>query len=222
MSIMLITPKTENVLRMYTGTPDCTISGLKSFCSGSLLSGITAPNLGRTPFYAWDRPDLVAMPYKEFKTIAKWLEYYKGHIYGLPKLYMYWYIMEVVLIKATEGIGGLQEGDYRCYAGNRYATKTWFLADKKFDRKTGICTQGFIEFVKDLGTHKAGKIVISPWAEGAHGGHCRGAVWKPNLRRMKEQRDRMLYNMHAHAQYCANELGVADTPLPTDKVCNHW
>lgn len=220
MSLMLITPKTDSKTRMYLGHPMYTISGINNFCSGVLLSGIGCSTVTYSTKKAWDS-DPVAMPFKRFKTMKEWVDYYKGNIYGLPKLYLWWYLMEVVLTKTEKGIGGLSSGDYRCYAGNSYATKTWFMADKKAEGE-GFTTMKFMEFVEGLGVQKAGRIVMSPWADGAHGGQCRGAVWTPNVKSIKEQRNRYLFNMNAHAEYCAKHLRTADEPLPEDKVCNHW
>jgi len=224
MDVSLIVPKDDATTRLYSGLPKYKISGIDHFCSGALLCNSIAPYVAKYSIQNWAACKQ-AIPYKKCNSIAHWFDVYKSSsIYAVPREYILWYLYEAVLDKCVDGTGGRYDGEYPMYAGNCYATRTWFMADRRRDetQELGFSILHLMHDIQERGTAVMGRIHISPWADGAHGGSCKGAVWAPNIAGMLQYRDGIISSLNSHAKQCAKELRTAEEPIPDDAVCNHW
>lgn len=110
-------------------------------------------------------------------------------------------ILEQLYNKAEFGQGGTN-----MYASSSYATKTWFMADRRRSPASMSC-MNFMEWLMAQGVQKVGRIYISPYRDGAHGGECKGAVYAPNLDAVHEFLQAKLAELNAHADWVFSYYG---------------
>jgi hypothetical protein len=186
--------------------PSASITGIQRFCSGALFYGIDGwgqlPNYGKRVYKTYT----AANTFKEYRDLWSNTPQNQLNEHGA-----YCLLLEKLYIKAKTGEGGRD-----MYASQTYATKTWFMADRE-RRGRGLHINGFMHWLKALGRNKVGTIYISPYRDGAHGGRCKGAVYAPDLPRVREFLFYELakWNTHAH-KVC--ELYF--TPAEQDKAAN--
>jgi hypothetical protein len=140
---------------------------------------------------------------------------------GMPYEHAMCYVLEQIYNKAKYGNGGTN-----MYASSSYATKTWFIADRRRDEQNISC-MNFMEWLKDMGVRRVGRIHMSPYRAGAHGGECKGGVYAPNLTRVKELLDDYLAELNAHADWVFFEYFGLDRDkmggnYVADKVGDLW
>lgn len=199
--------------------------GVQQFCSGALLHGLSG-------YLAWCAPPVGrdALSMFDFNTPVKRLdEYmnkyaYKNSVFLMPAEIAYACVLEGIYDKAAYGEGN---GNQRnMYASDAYATGTWFIADRKRKDSSFSCLN-FMKHVQQLGVQKVGRIHISPWRPGAHGGECKGAVYAPNLPALREYIDDCITRVNQHIQFIAHHYNVPDVmPVedidPADEVAAQW
>jgi hypothetical protein len=116
-------------------------------------------------------------------------------MFGMPYDHAMCAVLEILYNKAKHG-----EGGNNMYASSSYATKTWFIADRRRTKGSVSC-MNFMLWLQEQGVQQVGRIHISPWRDGAHGGECKGGVYAPNLTRVKKLLDRKLAELNAHADW---------------------
>ena len=194
-------------LKLYTPV-SMTISGLRNFCSGAVMSKFTG---GRAAGIA---KSLLSAPqvkkYKECTTWADWKSRYNTYSYAVPEEYAYLFWLETLYNKARHGIGGEKNDSYRMWGGVDWGTKTWFIADRMTGRsfESGLSCCSFMKFFnKTEMAQTYGRLQMSDLAPGAHGGQCAGGVWAPNLPYIKERLERGLKELNSHAEWLWETYG---------------
>lgn len=203
-------------------TPHANIHGFQQCCSAAILHGISGYSVAaclpeEAPY------SIQNMDPAHCATIAEYIKRRskKHTIFGLPKEYAYAAVLEELYNKAEHG-----EGGHNMYASQTYATKTWFMADRR--RTPGsFCCLNFMKWLKEQGPGTVGRIHISPWRDGAHGGQCKGAVYSPDLPKIREFLDEKIDELNAHADYVfwhygLNEDNMGDNMHTGDEVGKLW
>jgi hypothetical protein len=124
---------------------------------------------------------------------------------GMPYEHAMCYVLEQIYNKAKYGNGGTN-----MYASSSYATKTWFIADRRRDEHNISC-MNFMEWLKDMGVRRVGRIHMSPY----------------RLTRVKELLDDYLAELNAHADWVFFEYFGLDRDkmggnYVADKVGDLW
>jgi hypothetical protein len=171
------------------------ITGVQRFCSGALLYGVEA--WGQRPQYG----QRVTKEWEAARSLEDYVKMWKSTPQcHLTREGVYARVLEGVYRKAKHGIGG-----ENMYASQSYATKTWFMADRKRTRvDSGVHVMGFMHWLKELGVTKVGRIHISPYRDGAHGGECKGAVYAPDLPKVRTLLDEWLHQWNEHSKAVCN------------------
>ena len=203
--------------------PSASIHGVQQCCSAAILHGLSGWGQGVT--YTRHPTEIMkATPYKKCRTYAQYMTHYKKVKLVHPDMdHAYMWVLEQVYTKAKTGYGG-----NNMYASQSYATKTWFIADRRRQPSSFSC-MNFMLWLKNLGVQKVGRIHISPYADGAHGGQCKGGVYTPNLPRIRELRDEALAKLNEHAKKVfelydlpTDGTTAIENEPATDKVGELW
>jgi hypothetical protein len=178
--------------------PNANIHGIYQCCSAALLHGVS----GYCTTARFAPKDTVpgAMRTMDPAHCGSFAEYKKERarrhqMFGMPYDHAMCAVLEILYNKAKHG-----EGGSNMYASSSYATKTWFIADRRRTEGSVSC-MNFMLWLQEQGVQQVGRIHISPWRDGAHGGECKGGVYAPNLTRVKELLDRKLAELNAHADW---------------------
>jgi hypothetical protein len=164
------TPKPVTVIR----NSEVTISGIHRCCSAMNVCGING--YGQMAHYdkAYDK----ARPYKYsdelewYKNFQRALDHYtkKANQYHIPWRLRYLPAMLKCYAKGSQG-----EGGQNMWAASYYATRTVFMVDRRGTQPNNdMSVHGFIDWLSKQ--RHIGKVAVGGYADGAHGGKCRGAV----------------------------------------------
>ena len=203
--------------KLATGFPAVhyKITGVKHCCSAALLCSVG----GSPRAINYDAKSTGAY-FKEARTFK---EYYKHWAmqpqFWLPQEFAFCKVLEGVYEKHTTGEGGED-----MWASPSYATKTWFMVDRR-RTKGAVCVLNFMHWLKELGTGEVGRIHISPWRPGAHGGECKGAVFSPDDSKVRAYLNNMLAKANAHARAMAEYMELpqnVEEIEPVDEVGGLW
>ena len=193
------------------------IHGFQQCCSAAILHGISG--YGRRPGYK----SMMNFPFVSYVEPLTFDEYFKKYaskheMFHVPVHYVYCMILEAILHKCETGEGGTN-----MWASPHYKTRTWFIADRRKGEGTASC-MNFMLWLKELGVQKVGRIHISPWADGAHGGECKGGVYTPNEGKVAVFLNEELDKLAAHAKAVVDEYAINDIDEiePTDEVAAQW
>jgi hypothetical protein len=132
------------------------------------------------------------------------------------------WVLEKLYMKAKFG-----EGGHNMYASQSYATRTWFMADRKRLSDSLSCMT-FMLWLKEQGVQKVGRIHISPYRDGAHGGYCKGAVYAPDLKKVRKFLDEKIDELNAYADYVFDMYGLTEENTgigeteAADEVADLW
>lgn len=192
--------------------PSVGITGIHRFCSGALLYG---PD-GWGQFADYKKP--IHRDYSPAVSFVDYIDMWKQHpACQLDRNGVHCYFLEKIWIKAKTGEGGRD-----MYASQSYPTKTWFMADRR-RVGDGLHMMGFMYWLKDLGVGKVGRIHISPYRDGAHGGECKGAVYAPDLTRVRKFLDEELAKWNEHAkEMVKRNFCKAEDVEPKDEIGGLW
>lgn len=233
--------KTDGILNVVTNrqalyyNPKFEIRGWYRFCSGGVIAGVSgkyrrhAYNDGakrHTLDKALLQCDIPVTPIPTFSSYEILRNQVAGHShFDLPREYLYDYILEQVLRKATYGTGGTD-----MWAGNGYASKTFVLGDRKHTSKT-VCVDGFARYLEELQEQGVTRVVRMTDVDGAHGGVC--TSWLATIREenAEEYLEGRLVRVNAHVDYL-REYKKAIAPALTaeeqreitenDIIVNYW
>lgn len=219
-------PEMKSGKRGYASVT-ASIYGFQQCCSAAILHGVGGyarqitlppkPPPGQVPVN-WQTMDI--SPVQSF---AQWMKERskKSNAFLLPYDYAMCAVLEKLYIKASTG-----EGGNNMYASSSYCTKTWFIADRKRMANSLTC-MGFMNWLKKQGVQKVGRIHISPYRPGAHGGKCKGAVFAPDERRIEAFLKKKLAELNAHASCLFAEFNCTTkntgvNAAATDRIGDLW
>jgi hypothetical protein len=166
------TPRPVTVIR----NPEVTISGIHRCCSAMNVCGIHG--YGQQAHY--DKLYAKMRPY-QYKDTRSWhqnfqkaLDHYTKKApcqYHIPWRLRYLPAMLKCYTKGSQG-----EGGQNMWAASYYATRTVFMVDRRsMGDGANMSVHGFIDWLSTQ--RNIGKVAVGGYADGAHGGKCRGAVW---------------------------------------------
>lgn len=202
------------------GSNSASIHGIHQCCSAALMHNVG----GWIRREEYPRPDFMTetKPVDKVRSIEAYVKRgMKMHsAFMIPYDFAYLYPLELLYKKAKTGKGGTN-----MYASSSYATKTWFIADRRRG-ETSISCMNFMLWLKSMGTANVGRIHISPYRAGAHGGDCKGGVYAPNLAGIRRVLDEGLQKLNAHAEELRVLYGL-DTEVrkvtkAADEVADLW
>lgn len=179
------------------------IHGFQQCCSAAILHGIGG--YGQTVNYFDVSPEsLMHIEQAPATSFADWQTRFskKHNVFLMPWDHAMCVVLEQVYNKASHGVGG-----NNMYASQSYATKTWFIADRKRTDGSMSC-MNFMLWLKEQGVSKVGRIHISPYRPGAHGGYCKGGVYAPDLKKVKKFLDEKLAELNEHAAWVFDTYNV--------------
>ena len=198
----------------------CYIHGFQQCCSAAILHGLSGyPQTVRIPKVA-----PINLPTVDMDRLPNSFEEYvrrfskKNQIFAMPYDHAMCSVLEAVYNKAQHGEGGTN-----MYASSRYATKTWFIADRRRNEGSISC-MNFMHWLKAQGVRKVGRIHISPYRDGAHGGECKGAVYAPDLPKVRAFLDEKFEELISHVLWVKEFYGnikAADIKA-ADEVADLW
>jgi len=191
------------------------IHGFQQCCSAAIMHGIS----GRRVDAYFPRKEngvpyvLGSMKMDHVRTFKEWQDTrsMKTPMFAMPWDHAMCAVLEQLYNKAEFGQGGTN-----MYASSSYATKTWFMADRRRSAGSMSC-MNFMNWLKDQGVQQVGRIHISPYRDGAHGGECKGAVYAPNLDAVHEFLQSRLAELNAHADWVFSYYGCTK-----DNTGNNW
>lgn len=171
------------------------IHGFQQCCSAAILHGIGG--YARTVWYP-DKADLT-MEQLDWEPVTSYDEYQERYsrkhtVFSMPYHHGMCSVLEGLYNKSRYGRGG-----HNMYASQRYATQTWFIADRRRTESSMSCLN-FMFWLKDMGVSKVGRIHISPYRPGAHGGECKGAVFAPDNRKIERFLAEHIKQLNAHIE----------------------
>lgn len=196
------------------------IHGFQQCCSAAILHGVNG--YARTNRWPVAAPaSLQAMDQTPVDSFRDWMKQRaeKCSVFELPYDYAMCVVLEILYNKAKHG-----EGGNNMYASPRYATKTWFIADRKRTDGSMSCLN-FMLWLKDQGVSKVGRIHISPYRPGAHGGYCKGGVYAPDLPKVRKFLDERLQELNDYAEFVFEEYKITRAPgeeYYADEVAAKW
>lgn len=200
--------------------PHYLIHGFQQCCSAAILHGLSATQLQPYQIHYNDQQREEPPKFSTLKDYFTWARQ-RGCEYALPIEYVYATYLEGIWTKAVTGEGGTN-----MYASSKYATKTWFIADRKRPHLERANCWGFMKWLESMPAVDVGTCKVSPLRDGAHGGRCAGAVYAPNTSGMRKFIKQRLKEAQAHAQAVYDEYiesvlgeGVPDT---TDEIGQLW
>ena len=164
------------------------IHGFQQCCSAAILHGVNGYTTGTRKLLDTEtvRTQIRRVNPKPVRSLMEWQENYASKVptvFGMNVDTAYAAILEKIWLKAAMGEGGTN-----MYASSSYCTKTWFIADRRRSPDSVSCLN-FMLWLKKQGVTEVGRIHISPWRDGAHGGECKGGVYSPNLEAVRELLD---------------------------------
>lgn len=179
-------------------TVNASIHGFQQCCSAAILHGVGGYR--QTVVYPDQENGHGLLQYIDqtpAESFADWQKRFshKNNVFLMPWDHAMCAVLEQLYNKARTGHGG-----NNMYASQTYATKTWFMADRRRTDWSMSC-MNFMNWLKEQGVSKVGRIHISPYRPGAHGGECKGAVYAPNLKKIEELLAEKLEELNEHAAW---------------------
>lgn len=208
--------------------PLANIHGIYQCCSAALLHGLQSyANVATiedkdSVLYESRQREILMIPRKRVHSFDEYVKHYssKNSAFLLPLEYAFCFALEKLYNKASRGVGG-----ENMYASTRYATKTWFIADRRRTEGSYSCLN-FMLWLKELGVNTVGRIHISPYRPGAHGGDCKGAVYSPDIPKVRKFLAEKLRDVNSHIEWVYEHYDAVQVPLdqvePTDEIGALW